>query len=158
MTTTTMVRTKMVAIGGLGSWRRRGMPRPIRIPTDSDEEAMDNPPPVPNDADIGTTEGTKTRHSDSLSVQTYHRRNKATTSAPPPTSPTVAMDTQGGETPQEDTPSTSRGQKRPRTPSPPPPPSLEQEPETPIDTHPASHEEGNLPSDLARPTHPDHIK
>ncbi|XP_021616564.1 classical arabinogalactan protein 9-like [Manihot esculenta] len=58
------------------------------------------------------------------------------------------METQGGETPQEDTPSATLGQKRPRTQSSPPPPSSEPEPETPIATHPAGHEEGDMPSDL----------
>ncbi|XP_021621492.1 swi5-dependent recombination DNA repair protein 1 homolog [Manihot esculenta] len=155
-----MVRIKMMATGDPSMWRRRGTPRPVRIPTDSDEEAMDNPPPVPTTTDTAPTTGTEPRRSDSPDIQTYHRRNKARMIEPPPSSPTVAMDTQGGETPQEDTTSTSHGQKRLRTPSPPPPPpppSPEQHPETPIDTHPASYEEGHLPNDLPKPAHSDHI-
>ncbi|XP_021623849.1 cell surface glycoprotein 1-like [Manihot esculenta] len=131
------------------------MPRPICIPTDSDEEAMENPPPVPNNADIVAAD--KARNTVNPTTQTYHCRTRASLIAPPPSSPLVARDTQGGKTPQEDTPSTSHGQKRPRTPSPPPSPSPERQPETPIVPPPAIHEEGELPSDLPKPTHLDHI-
>ncbi|XP_043809045.1 extensin-like [Manihot esculenta] len=131
------------------------MPRPIRIPTDSDEEAMENPSPVPNDAD--TEAADEARNTVSPATQTYRRRTRASLIAPPPSSPSVATDTQEGEMPEEDTPSTSHGQKWPRTPSPPPSPSPEQQQGTPSATPPVSQEEGELPSDLPKPTHPDHI-
>ncbi|XP_021603797.1 cell surface glycoprotein 1-like [Manihot esculenta] len=162
-----MVRIKMKATDGPGMWRKLGLPRPI--PSNSDEEAMENPPPIPRNIDTEPAAGPETRRSDSPDVQTYRRRKRAMMIEPPPSSPTVAMETQAGETPQEDTLSASRGQKRPRMPSPPPPPSPEQEPETPIATHPAGHEESglpnslpsdllsDLPSDLPKPIHPDHI-
>ncbi|XP_043809764.1 extensin-like [Manihot esculenta] len=127
------------------------MPRPVRIPTDSDEEAMENPPPVPNDADTEATD--EARNTASPATQTYHRRTRASLITPPPSSPSVTTDTQGGKTPQEDTPSASHGQKRPRTPS----LSSERQQETPSATPPVSQEEGELPSDFPKPTHPDHI-
>ncbi|XP_021609041.1 extensin-like [Manihot esculenta] len=105
------------------------MPRLVRIPTDSDEEAMENPPPVPNDVD--TEDADEARNTASPATQTYRRRTRASLITPPPSSPSVTTDTQGGNTPQETTPSTSHGQKRPRTPSPPPSPSPERQQETP---------------------------
>ncbi|XP_021595208.1 swi5-dependent recombination DNA repair protein 1 homolog [Manihot esculenta] len=117
-----MARIKMMATGDPGMWRRRGMPRSIRIPTDSDEEAMENPPTVPNNANTEMTKEEQTRRPDTPNVQRYSRRNKVTMIAPPPAYPTVAMDTPEDEMPPEATTSTGHGQKRPRTPSPPPPP------------------------------------
>ncbi|XP_021621483.1 cell surface glycoprotein 1-like [Manihot esculenta] len=150
-----MARSKMMVTDGPEMWRRRGMPRPIHIPTDSDEEAMENPPRVPNDAD--TEAADEARNTASPATQTYRRRTRASLITPPSSSPSVTTDTQGGNTPQETTLSTSHGQKQPRTPSPPPSPSPERQQETPSATPPVSQEEGELPSDLPKPTHPDHI-
>ncbi|XP_021602610.1 cell surface glycoprotein 1-like [Manihot esculenta] len=150
-----MARSKMKVTGGPGMWRRHGMPRPIRIPTDSDEEVMEKPPPVPNDADTEAAE--EASNTASPATQTYRRRTRASLIAPPPSPPSVAIDTQEGKTPEETTPPTSHGQKRPRPPSPPPSPSPEQQQETLSATPPISQEEDELPSDLPKPTHPDHI-
>ncbi|XP_043817312.1 uncharacterized protein LOC122724981 [Manihot esculenta] len=152
----TMAHSKMMTTGGPGIWRQRRMTGPVRLPTDSDEEAMDSPPSVPNNDGVDTGVTVEARNSESPVAQTYRRWTRSSLKAPPPPSPPVVTDIQEGETPQETTPSTTSGQKRPRTPSP-PPPDTEQHSDTPISTPPASKEGGELPSDLPKPSRLDHI-
>lgn len=78
----TMVRTKMVAITSPGMWQKLGLSRPIHILTDSDKEAINNPPPITEDTDTGSTEEMTTRATAIPVVHTYCRRAKASMMVP----------------------------------------------------------------------------
>lgn len=92
-------------------------------------------------------------------IHTYHRRTKASIIAPPIDTQTVATDTLQDVTLPAETPSTSHGQKRQMSPSSSPPPSPKRRTETPTsipDTPPVGHSQGDLPTDLPKPSNPDH--
>lgn len=88
-----------MATTGPGLWHRLGLPKPVREPTDSDDEPIVNPPPI---ADIITEiETSVVPPLQSISPQlpitsTYHHRPRA-----PPKAPHSAPQADSIETRQE---------------------------------------------------------
>lgn len=69
-----MVRTKMVATTRPGQWRRLGLPKLMREPTDSDKEPIVNPLPIAGiAAETGSMAEASLRTSSPQVTNTYQR-------------------------------------------------------------------------------------
>ncbi|XP_043816660.1 cell surface glycoprotein 1-like [Manihot esculenta] len=123
-------------------WKKLGLPRPI--PSDSDDEAQDTPPPATTSTETPPATSTATGRTDLPAVQTYCRQKKRQRTPPPP-STTAPTANPAGEMLPEATTSSGYGQKRPRTQS---PPRSEPEPEPTIAIHPAGLKESGTPTDF----------
>ncbi|XP_043805302.1 uncharacterized protein LOC122721514 [Manihot esculenta] len=119
------------------------------IPSDSDEEARDTPPPATINTETPPATSTATGRTDSPAAQTYRRQKKRQRTPPPPSTIAPSANPAGEMLPEAAT-SSGYSQKRPRTQS---PPRSEPEPE-PEPEHTIA-KETDAPTDLPSAMHSD---